>query len=90
VFHFLTETVDRRRHAALAALTVAPRGHLLVATFGERGPEQCSGLPVRRFGEAALAGEFASWFELVESVSETHMTPWGKPQEFVYAVLRRG
>lgn len=89
VFHFLTEEQDRRRYAALAARTVAPGGHAMIATFGPAGPEKCSGLPVRRHDAAGIAAELGSAFELVDSADERHVTPWGKPQEFAYAVLRR-
>jgi SAM-dependent methyltransferase len=89
VFHFLTEEADRRRYAALAARTVAPGGHLLVAAFGPTGPEKCSGLPVRRWDAAGLAAELGDGFELLSGREEAHLTPWGKPQAFAYALLRR-
>jgi SAM-dependent methyltransferase len=89
VFHFLTEAEDRRRYADAAARTVAPGGSLIVATFALTGPEKCSGLPVRRYDAAALATEFGPSFRLSTSTSETHMTPWGKPQDFTYVVLER-
>jgi SAM-dependent methyltransferase len=89
VFHFLTDPDDRRRYAELAARSVAPGGHLLVATFAPEGPEKCSGLSVRRYDAGALAGEFTPAFELVTDDAETHRTPWGKPQPFTYALLRR-
>jgi SAM-dependent methyltransferase len=89
VFHFLTEADDRRRYAALAASTVKPGGHVVIATFGPDGPEKCSGLPVRRYDAEAIAAELRPAFELVGSDAETHQTPWGKGQAFTYAVLRR-
>ncbi len=89
VFHFLTDEQDRRRYAALAAQTVIPGGHAVIAAFALDGPERCSGLPVRRYSAEALAKEFAPAFELVSSERETHTTPWGKDQPFTYAVLRR-
>lgn len=89
VFHFLTEGEDRRRYADLAARTVEPGGHAIVAAFAPEGPDRCSNLPVRRYSGEALAAEFAPAFELVRSVPETHTTPWGKAQPFTYAVLRR-
>lgn len=89
VFHFLTERADRSRYVEAAARAVAPRGHAIVATFALTGPEKCSGLAVMRYDAASLANEFRSAFELVTSAAETHTTPWGKPQDFVYVVLRR-
>jgi SAM-dependent methyltransferase len=82
VFHFLTEAGDRSAYAALAARTV-------LATFALDGPEKCSGLPVCRYDGARLAAELGEPFALIKSVPVVHVTPWGKPQSFQYAVLRR-
>ncbi|MGA1043919.1 MAG: class I SAM-dependent methyltransferase [Phycisphaerales bacterium] len=89
VFHFLVAEEDQRRYAERAAAAVVPGGHLIVATFGPEGPEKCSGLPVARHDAASLEAAFAPRFRLVDSAREVHTTPWGKPQEFTYAVLRR-
>lgn len=89
VFHFLADPDEQRRYAGRAAASVVPGGHLIVAAFGPEGPERCSGLPVARRDAASLEAAFAPAFRMVRSVLETHLTPWGKPQAFVYAVLRR-
>ena len=89
VFHFLTDAEDRRRYVAAAAAAVPAGGHAVVATFSPTGPEKCSGLPVCRYDATALAAEFAPAFRLVDSTAEAHRTPWGKTQDFTYAVLRR-
>lgn len=89
VFHFLTDEEERRRYAQAASSAVRSGGHAIIATFAPTGPEKCSGLPVRRYDADALAGEFADGFTLVESATETHATPWGKSQDFTYALLRR-
>jgi SAM-dependent methyltransferase len=89
VFHFLTDEEDRRRYVAAASTSVLPGGHAIIATFAPTGPEKCSGLLVRRYDADALAAEFADGFTLVESATETHATPWGKAQDFTYALLRR-
>ena len=88
-FHFLTAHDDRLRYAALAAKSVVPGGHLVLGAFGTNGPEQCSGLPVERYDEAKITAAFADGFALARSLSHTHITPWGKPQEFFYAVMQR-
>jgi SAM-dependent methyltransferase len=89
VFHFLTETDDRRDYVARATEAVRPGGHVVIATFALDGPEQCSGLPVARYDADLLAAEFAPAFELTESSTDTHTTPWGSTQSFQHAVLRR-
>jgi len=89
VFHFLTEPAQRTAYVAQALRAVAPGGHLIVATFAEDGPTQCSGLPVVRYSAEALAAQFAAGCELVTSERETHVTPRGAAQSFVYCLLRR-
>jgi SAM-dependent methyltransferase len=89
VFHFLTEPEDRRRYADLAARSVVPGGHVVIGTFALDGPERCSGLPVERYDRTRLAAAFGPAFTIERSCDETHVTPWGKPQAFFFAVLRR-
>ena len=65
-------------------------GSLYRAIYNEcKGPEKCSGLPVQRYDAAALAVELGHGFDLLKSIPETHVTPWGKPQAFQYAFFRR-
>lgn len=40
-----------------------------------------------RYGPDALHGEFGEAFRLVESTSETHHTPFGTEQKFIYCRL---
>jgi hypothetical protein len=73
----------------LAKRTVLPGGHVIVATFAPDGREKCSGLPVCRYGAASLSNELGDGFALLREVPETHVTPGGKPQQFIYALFRR-
>jgi SAM-dependent methyltransferase len=90
VFHFLREPEARRRYVAQVARAVRPGGHIVVAAFGPQGPERCSGLEVVRYSADGLHAEFGATFDKVESVIETHTTPWGTEQEFVYCYCRLG
>jgi 2-polyprenyl-3-methyl-5-hydroxy-6-metoxy-1,4-benzoquinol methylase len=89
VFHFLTDAGDRSKYIALAERTVRVGGHLIIGTFALDGPEKCSGLPVERYDGRKLAEPFGDGFVLKKEIAETHVTPWGKPQRFTYAVLQR-
>ena len=84
VFHFLTDPEARRRYIDRVRAAVRPNGHVLVATFGPEGPEQCSGLPVVRYTPEQIHAEFGSAFRKVGSASEIHETPFGGTQQFVY------
>jgi SAM-dependent methyltransferase len=89
VFHFLTDPEARRRHRAAAERAVRPGGHVIIATFGPRGPERCSGLPVVRYDPAALQEQLGPGFAPVRHAQELHRTPAGGIQGFVYCLLRR-
>jgi SAM-dependent methyltransferase len=84
VFHFLTAEEERRRYVERVARAVRPGGHVIVSTFGPEGPKKCSGLDVVRYDAEALHDEFGVRFHLVESREETHQTPFGTTQQFLY------
>lgn len=90
VFHFLTEPEDRVRYVQQVLRAVRPGGLVIVATFAEDGPRQCSGLPVMRYTPEQLHANFGSPFELLGHERETHHTPGGGEQAFVYCFWRRG
>jgi SAM-dependent methyltransferase len=89
VFHFLTDPADRERYRAVLERALTPDGDAVIATFAPDGPEMCSGLPIVRYDEAAIAALFAPAFALAGSRSERHHTPAGKVQSFSYFHLRR-
>jgi 2-polyprenyl-3-methyl-5-hydroxy-6-metoxy-1,4-benzoquinol methylase len=89
VFHFLTEPAQRHAYVAAVMHSVKPGGHVIVATFAEDGPTQCSGLPVMRYSADALHGEFGDAFTLLHHHKESHPTPMGTQQQFVYCYCRK-
>lgn len=89
VFHFLTDAAQRHAYVEGVLQSVKPGGHVIVATFAEDGPDRCSGLPVMRYGADTLHAEFGAPFELLEHSRETHHTPGGAVQQFVYCYCRR-
>jgi ubiquinone/menaquinone biosynthesis C-methylase UbiE len=84
VFHFLTNAEDRGKYIELVRRAVKPGGHVIIASFGLGGPMKCSGLDVVRYSPDSMHDEFGDDFELVDSLEETHQTPFGTDQEFVY------
>jgi hypothetical protein len=68
---------------------VKPDGLLLIATFAEDGPTKCSGLPVMRYSADQLHAEFGEHFLLIGKEKETHITPGGNTQRFVYCLCRK-
>jgi len=90
VFHFLTQPRERQRYIECARRAVRPGGFLIVATFSLDGPSRCSGLEAVRYSPESLQAEFGGEFELVDSAEETHHTPAGGEQKFMYCYCRRG
>ena len=89
VFHFLTDDARRDRYVETAARAIRAGGGLVLATFAEDGPTQCSGLPVSRYSAGDLETVFSGLFSLVEHEREVHRTPGGVDQSFTWTVLRR-
>lgn len=89
VFHFLTEPESRREYVGALMRGLKPGGHLIMATFAPDGPARCSGLDVVRYSAAKLSEELGSGFTCRRSCGETHATPWGKPQQFIYCWFQR-
>lgn len=89
VFHFLTSAEDRHAYVEKVLRAVKPGGHVIVATFAEDGPTQCSGLPVMRYSAGELHSEFGSPFTLLKHEKEEHRTPAGNVQKFVYCYCRK-
>lgn len=90
VFHFLTQAADRQKYVEAVRHSVKPGGHVIVATFGVDGPTRCSGLEVVRYDPDSLHGEFGESFDLVRSTGESHQTPFGTEQKFIYCYCRKG
>ena len=89
VFHFLVSPEARRAYVRQVLRAVRPGGHVIVATFAEDGPLQCSGLPVMRYDADGLHAEFGAAFTLVGHEREAHHTPLGSTQQFTYCYCRR-
>jgi 2-polyprenyl-3-methyl-5-hydroxy-6-metoxy-1,4-benzoquinol methylase len=88
VFHFLTSVADRVAYVQSVAQSVKAGGRVIVSTFGPQGPTQCSGLATVRYDAEGLHHEFGNRFQLIESSTELHETPFGTQQQFLYCYCR--
>ena len=84
VFHFLIKLEDRLAYVRNVASAVKPCGHVIISTFGPEGPVKCSGTDVMRHDARSLHAEFGPRFHLVESLMESHVTPFGTEQQFLW------
>ncbi len=87
VLHFFTDPVQRARYFARLRETLRPGGVAIIAGFAPDGPPRCSGLDVVRTDAARLSTEIGPGFRLLREDAETHSTPWGGQQRFMYATF---
>lgn len=88
VFHFLVDEAQRERYRATMLRALASSGRAVMGVFADDGPEQCSGLPVRRHSERELADWLGPEFEILEASRQQHTTPGGNSQSFVWVSAR--
>jgi hypothetical protein len=84
VFHFLLNAAHRQSYRRGLLRGTQPGSHVIIATFGPEGPTRCSGLDTARYDAATLASELGHDFTLASSCVETHVTPTGAQQQFLY------
>jgi SAM-dependent methyltransferase len=89
VFHFMTGKEARTCYREQAKKAVSSGGYLIIGSFSENGPEKCSGLPVRRYSKTSLVEELSDGFELIQCLTEQHITPFETAQEFVFCSFRK-
>lgn len=89
MFHFLEDEGDIDHYVSTMSSSIAPGGHAILATFGPEGPTMCSGLPVQRYDETALAELLGPAFSLKATAITLHSKPNGGAQQFLYCLFER-
>jgi trans-aconitate methyltransferase len=87
-FHFMVTDSDRAAYLCRLAQALKLGGHAIIATFAPDGPEQCSGLPVKRYAAETLGQTLGPGFRLMNTRRHEHVTPWGAAQLFQFSVFR--
>jgi ubiquinone/menaquinone biosynthesis C-methylase UbiE len=88
-FHFLTSMDDIEKYLAIASNAIADGGYLIISTFSKTGPDKCSGLEISKYSEDELKKVFGKYFENIKCFNDTHVTPWGSKQDFVFCGFRK-
>ncbi len=65
-----------------------PGSWVVVGTFADDGPPQCSGLPVVRYDAESLGQALGPGLEMCVSGREEHVTPAGVVQPFTWVGMR--
>lgn len=88
-FHFLTEENQIAKYAELVASALAKRGNLVIGTFSVNGPKKCSGMDITQYDQARLNAVFEANFELIESFTQDHKTPFDTIQNFIFCSFKK-
>lgn len=88
-FHFLTEENDIQKYSNLVANLIVSNGNLIIGTFSENGPLKCSGLPISQYNESKMKVVFEKDFDLIESFTEDHQTPFDTTQNFIFGTFKK-
>ena len=87
--HFLVDPADAAAYRENLVMALKPGGHCIISVFSPAAPGKCSGLPVRRYDEDALAGFLGEGFERLRHKEEIHVTPGGDEQNYLSCLFRR-
>lgn len=89
VLHFMTEPEQQARYKKALIEATRRKSHAVIGVFGPQGPTQCSGLPVTRFDDESMASFLRPQFDIVCAFKESHETPNGSTQQFLWTVAQR-
>ncbi len=87
-FHFLISDGQVAHYVQAATQAIKKGGYLILATFADDGPNQCSGLDIRQYNAEQLDALFPE-FELLKSMKVQHQTPFQRTQNFIFVVMQR-
>jgi hypothetical protein len=87
-FHFLTQDHDIKSYLRSAKEGLSENGILVIGTFSESGPSKCSGIAIKQYSVDSLKEQFGSDFDMVNSFTIDHKTPFETVQNFTFGVFK--
>jgi len=88
-FHFLTTENKIYKYVSIAEDAIKNDGYLILGTFSEHGPKECSGLQIKQYSEASMSARFEITFERIKCINEDHKTPFNTVQNFLFCSFKR-
>ena len=88
VFHFLTDSKDRKAYMNNLEQNLRVSGHAIIGTFSLDGPNKCSGLDVVQYDAAKMKLELTNSLELLDTAISTHIMPSGNEQKYMYFIIK--
>ena len=88
-FHFQTDAHQIEKYADIVSKAIVNNGHMVIGTFSENGPKKCSGLDITQYSEVKMKSVFENNFDLLDSFTENHATPFDTIQNFIFCSFKR-
>ena len=86
-FHFLTQDYQKSYYQKLVSTYLSEA--LVIGTFSVEGPLKCSGLEISQYDSKSVESIFSEYFELTETFTEDHTTPFETKQNFLFGCFLR-
>lgn len=87
-FHFLRDPEEQSRYLNLLSESVS--GQAIIGTFSVQGPVKCSGLEIMQYDAQSMSALLEEHgFDKLECLNDTHTTPFGTTQEFIFCRFRK-
>lgn len=88
-FHFLTREDQIQKYLQTINNSLQPGGFVILATFSEKGPAKCSGIPIKQYSLHQLSELLLENFETLECKNIDHITPGEAIQNFSFCSFKR-
>jgi SAM-dependent methyltransferase len=88
-FHFLISEDKIYKYISISQDAITKNGILILGTFSENGPKQCSGLEIRQYSEVTMSARFELAFDRIKCILEDHTTPFNTVQNFLFCSFKR-
>ena len=88
-FHFLTNEAEISKYIEMAAQNINPTGVLVIGTFSDQGPKNCSGIEIKQYSETSMTRRLQKFFEKIKCITIDHLTPFNTTQNFVFCSFRK-
>ncbi len=88
-FHFLTSEIAVSKYLSVVSNNIVSKGHLVLGTFSENGPQKCSGLEIQRYSQISMSTLFDREFKRIKCIEENHLTPFNTTQNFLFCSFEK-
>lgn len=88
-FHFLTEEIEVKKYVQNLEYNIAEKGKVVIGTFSEQGPTQCSGIAIKQYSQDGLKKLLRDEFNCVSCQQIDHNTPFDTIQNFTFCSFEK-